>query len=168
MQKAGSRHAEGIRRQRAINSCRACRARRVKCDKVHPTCGRCAKSGDICLYIDNHRRSGSQSKPNGLSVNVSPVERSLPQPAGEPWSPDSPNHQGVPQATDALEILENIEKRRADENAFQNGGSTSGDNDDDAGDSLSGHLAVRNGGRSRYVGNTFWAYVGDEVYFPGY
>jgi hypothetical protein len=34
---------------------------------------------------------------------------------------------------------------------------------DSIGDLALGHLSLQEGGRSRYIGNTFWAYIGDEV-----
>ncbi|KAH0562221.1 hypothetical protein GP486_003086 [Trichoglossum hirsutum] len=34
---------------------------------------------------------------------------------------------------------------------------------DSIGDLALGHLSLQEGGQSRYIGNTFWAYIGDEV-----
>ncbi|KAL4762699.1 putative C6 transcription factor [Aspergillus foveolatus] len=39
-----------ITRNRTSYSCHTCRRRKVKCDKVHPICGNCAKNGTDCVY----------------------------------------------------------------------------------------------------------------------
>ena len=41
---------KAITRNRASYSCKACRHRKVKCDKVHPACGGCQRAGEICAY----------------------------------------------------------------------------------------------------------------------
>ncbi|KAI9372599.1 hypothetical protein BJX61DRAFT_433716 [Aspergillus egyptiacus] len=50
--KSSSRKGPGrqITRNRASYSCHTCRRRKVKCDKVHPVCGSCAKNGTECIY----------------------------------------------------------------------------------------------------------------------
>ncbi|EFR04252.1 hypothetical protein MGYG_07260 [Nannizzia gypsea CBS 118893] len=57
-----------ITRTRVSYSCHTCRRRKVKCDKVHPVCGNCVKTGTECMYDsmaaaaqrnraeDNHQR----------------------------------------------------------------------------------------------------------------
>ena len=39
-----------ITRSRVSYSCHTCRRRKVKCDKVHPVCGNCVKTGSECVY----------------------------------------------------------------------------------------------------------------------
>ncbi|KAI5301052.1 hypothetical protein KEM55_002815 [Ascosphaera atra] len=39
-----------ITRSRISYSCHTCRRRKVKCDKIHPTCSNCIKTGGICTY----------------------------------------------------------------------------------------------------------------------
>ncbi|KAI0064723.1 hypothetical protein BV25DRAFT_283943 [Artomyces pyxidatus] len=40
-------------RQRTIQACEKCRARKTKCSGDHPVCERCAKRGAICQYAGN-------------------------------------------------------------------------------------------------------------------
>jgi hypothetical protein len=37
-------------RRRSLKACRLCRARKTKCDNVHPTCGFCSSIGATCSY----------------------------------------------------------------------------------------------------------------------
>ena len=39
-----------ITRNRTSYSCQACRKRKVKCDKTHPKCGACVRTGEECVY----------------------------------------------------------------------------------------------------------------------
>lgn len=39
-----------ITRSRISYSCHECRKRKIKCDKVHPICSNCAKTGERCTY----------------------------------------------------------------------------------------------------------------------
>ncbi|KAL4815551.1 fungal-specific transcription factor domain-containing protein [Aspergillus spinulosporus] len=54
-----------ITRNRTSYSCHTCRRRKVKCDKVHPICGNCAKNGTDCVYdaaSQSRQDSGSRSR----------------------------------------------------------------------------------------------------------
>lgn len=37
-----------ITRRRSVLACSRCRARRVKCDRAHPACSNCVKTGSLC------------------------------------------------------------------------------------------------------------------------
>ena len=52
------------KRQRQILSCVACHKRKIKCDRIRPTCGSCHKNEWQCTYFVNARvsRGGSSSK----------------------------------------------------------------------------------------------------------
>ena len=66
-----------ITRNRTSYSCQNCRKRKVKCDKLHPSCSGCLKSGDVCAY------GKEQSPPpigSGLTSNGS-KRRSSAQPS---------------------------------------------------------------------------------------
>ncbi|KAL4934098.1 putative C6 transcription factor [Aspergillus undulatus] len=58
--KPASRKGPGrqITRNRTSYSCHTCRRRKVKCDKVHPICGNCAKNGTECIYDPASQQDG--------------------------------------------------------------------------------------------------------------
>ena len=39
-------------RKRSAKACQLCRARKTKCDNVHPLCGFCSSIGATCKYDD--------------------------------------------------------------------------------------------------------------------
>lgn len=43
-------------------SCRACRSRKMKCDRVQPQCGRCTRLGDTCEYPKERRSNVGRQK----------------------------------------------------------------------------------------------------------
>ncbi|PYH37612.1 Zn(II)2Cys6 transcription factor domain-containing protein [Aspergillus neoniger CBS 115656] len=45
-------------------ACMTCRERKIRCDRKHPTCGRCAKMGTTCRYL-------SRSKPTPSKLDLS-------------------------------------------------------------------------------------------------
>lgn len=47
-----------ITRNRTSYSCVTCRRRKVKCDKVHPTCGGCKRANEHCMYGPDDLPSG--------------------------------------------------------------------------------------------------------------
>ncbi|KAF2665066.1 hypothetical protein BT63DRAFT_429017 [Microthyrium microscopicum] len=52
----------GIRRTRPSYSCEQCRRRRVGCDRVHPTCSACSKTGSACVYPTPLKRKDHASE----------------------------------------------------------------------------------------------------------
>ncbi|KAF3067497.1 hypothetical protein GL218_08710 [Daldinia childiae] len=48
----------GPRRNLTRNACSPCKLKKAKCDGNRPTCGRCQKAGDTCLYEANKRDIG--------------------------------------------------------------------------------------------------------------
>ncbi|OOQ86441.1 Zn(II)2Cys6 transcription factor [Penicillium brasilianum] len=221
-----------ITRNRASYSCHTCRRRKVKCDKVHPICGNCAKTGADCIYDAS---SSSQTTENVREGSVRPgygvkrrreTPRTLEEDVDELQSiyghlreEDSPGGQkGNPHAIEArLDKLMSMIERLGDNphaleeaerqgvtptggiesalldqlrqsSGFQNGQSTSSrrssprrtaaessgdefpipsgqatDLVDPVGSLNLGHLSLEDGGRSRYVGTTYWAYISHEI-----
>lgn len=43
---------------RVTTTCESCRSRKVKCDKVHPRCGPCAKHGLECIFVHERFKRG--------------------------------------------------------------------------------------------------------------
>ncbi|KZF22418.1 hypothetical protein L228DRAFT_201510, partial [Xylona heveae TC161] len=105
---APARKFSNIRRSRPSYSCENCRARRVKCDQIHPKCTNCSRNQVDCVYADTNlkRKSPSGDKEDECSVKA-------------------------------------VRRKVEDDNAGSN----------------QGYLLLQNGGRSRYIENTFWACV---------
>ncbi|KAK3361325.1 hypothetical protein B0T24DRAFT_642968 [Lasiosphaeria ovina] len=43
-------------------SCETCRTRKIRCDRQHPICGRCARLGDECCYLDRAKAPMSKTE----------------------------------------------------------------------------------------------------------
>ena len=97
------------RKARPINSCDTCRRRRLKCDKTHPECGRCAAAGVHCSY-----------------AGEATVSREQPDRGTRPASRETPS--------DLQDVGANTQPNASDR----------------------GSLFVEAGGRSTYLGPTFW------------
>ncbi|KAL1303169.1 hypothetical protein AAFC00_006596 [Neodothiora populina] len=59
-----------ITRSRESHSCRTCRRRRVKCDKIHPACSRCAASSLTCIYSDRNAPTPGSPKESPSSSSA--------------------------------------------------------------------------------------------------
>lgn len=59
-----------IHRNRISYSCHACRRRKVKCDRVQPICGNCAKSAESCVYDEHVTRDQGDGVGVGVGVGV--------------------------------------------------------------------------------------------------
>lgn len=68
-----------MKRLRPVNSCLPCRNRRLKCDKEHPSCGRCQATNQQCTYDQSAVATAPtlDSEP-GRSASAS---RSIPNPS---------------------------------------------------------------------------------------
>lgn len=135
----------GIRRPRAITSCHACRARRQKCDRIHPVCGRCSKNGDPCVWAGN--ASKSPAAPRRTLGQPSPRSR-LSIESGQP-------RDGI-----LMDTKSDSGTSVSNQPIAGPGGSAQGD---DSKSPTPGYLTLQNGGRSRYVPNAFWANIENEV-----
>ncbi|KAJ5704269.1 transcriptional regulator family: Fungal Specific TF [Penicillium malachiteum] len=218
-----------ITRNRVSYSCHTCRRRKVKCDKVHPICSNCAKTGADCVYDtasqkrDDERDEAGHSNqgvkrrretPRTWGEDVDELQsiyghlRQTESPAGQ--KPDSraiehrldklmsmieringsssaleaaEKHTAAPTAAVESALLEELRRaharngrttsprpsspRRAaaessgDEFPIPSGQAT--DLVDPIGSLNLGHLSLEDGGRSRYVGTTYWAYISHEI-----
>lgn len=59
-----------IHRNRISYSCHACRRRKVKCDRVQPICGNCAKSAESCVYDEHVTRDQGDGVGVGVGVGA--------------------------------------------------------------------------------------------------
>ena len=65
------------KRRRIAFSCLACRRRKLKCDRIYPSCSRCQKGGhpEICVYdaeaVESRLPQGSEDGQRGISETVS-------------------------------------------------------------------------------------------------
>lgn len=46
------------KRQRVSQACEQCRAKKYKCDAIHPTCSACASSNELCSYRTSIKKRG--------------------------------------------------------------------------------------------------------------
>ncbi|KAJ5882928.1 uncharacterized protein N7473_009814 [Penicillium subrubescens] len=221
-----------ITRNRASYSCHTCRRRKVKCDKVHPICSNCAKSGAECIYDAAPSSQRTESAREGSARPGYGVKRRRETPRtleedvdelqsiyGQLREEDSPGDQkGNPRAIEARldKLMSMIERLGGNPHALeeaerqgvaptggmetalleqlrqssrtQNGQSASSrrssprrtaaessgdefpipsgqatDLVDPVGSLNLGHLSLEDGGRSRYVGTTYWAYISHEI-----
>ncbi|EYE98829.1 putative C6 transcription factor [Aspergillus ruber CBS 135680] len=216
-----------ITRNRASYSCHSCRRRKVKCDKVHPVCGNCAKNGNECVYdAAPQRDTGSrsrQAKGGGQGVKrrretSRPFEEDVDEIQSiygdlrQARSPEQkPGSQAIEarlanltsmierlsksnQPLDSTErqlLAEDINLETAPGHTGQSSGQakptmasrpasprrvTDSSNDefpipsghatdlvDPVGSLNLGHLSLEDGGKSRYVGTTYWAYISQEI-----
>ncbi|KAJ5786919.1 uncharacterized protein N7503_012131 [Penicillium pulvis] len=218
-----------ITRNRASYSCHTCRRRKVKCDKVHPICGNCAKTGAECLYDassqkreqgrdgpqqDGHGVKRRRQTPRTWEEDVDELQtiygqmRQTETSAGQKPNPRAIEHRldklmsmidrlggsaqaleeagknaAAPSAAVESALLEELRQtharngravssrpsspRRAatessgDEFPIPSGQAT--DLVDPVGSLNLGHLSLDDGGRSRYVGTTYWAYISHEI-----
>ncbi|KAK2762312.1 hypothetical protein FQN54_001322 [Arachnomyces sp. PD_36] len=235
------RSGRQITRNRASYSCHTCRRRKVKCDKVHPICGNCLKTGSGCVYdsapkgtddgLDDRghatkRRRDSSKAPEGESNRSITPLNSRQDPRHNDSHAALQDSKSGPQAIEArLDRLTSMVERLSRANGPQTfedddnhtlrrdtwqdaetrelklglsrlegsirGASEStphcrsrqqspkdvdaGNDDfpipaglstdvvDPVGTLNLGHLSLEDGGRSRYVGSTFWAYISDEI-----
>ncbi|KAH8797355.1 fungal-specific transcription factor domain-containing protein [Xylogone sp. PMI_703] len=130
----------GVRRHRTITSCQLCRVRRIKCDRTHPVCSNCAKNSTECVWVVNtpHSASSAQRK-RRASVAQSGVDHG--------------------QSRDDIS-LDGNDSGPGNPDDDQHTDSSLGDN---ARSPRPGYLTLQNGGRSRYVSDTFWANIDNEV-----
>ncbi|GAA5899686.1 uncharacterized protein JCM6883_005956 [Sporobolomyces salmoneus] len=68
--------------KKADKSCRKCRDRRVRCDRVYPVCDRCRKRREVCNYVDTvnvdeFEEGGDAQKVVELQSKVAALERQL-------------------------------------------------------------------------------------------
>ncbi|KAK4689331.1 hypothetical protein P7C73_g782, partial [Tremellales sp. Uapishka_1] len=94
----GKRVLEDSRLSRASLACATCRARKIKCSGEKPTCSRCLKKSQTCIYPPLHKRrreSGRQTEEveSPSRISNSRTEATYPNPVPPPRPPSLPDDQ---------------------------------------------------------------------------
>jgi Fungal Zn(2)-Cys(6) binuclear cluster domain len=139
-------------------SCVTCRRRKVRCDKIHPSCTNCNKAGIECVFPGPGRAKRKSRKPQDAELlarlkKLEGVIQSLGAQVEEDKSIRGPSV--MPSIQGELEA-------HREESSRQNGDTDPKRRNSTIIDKQLGRLVI-NEGRSRYVSNTFWASMGDEV-----
>jgi hypothetical protein len=153
------------KRQRPVTSCLPCRKRRLKCDRVttsvpqcwcvsdgealtlplqvHPMCGRCRAGGTECVYDESAlgrsstwQSTSTSQQPSSVSTSYGRFEEAR---AGGPQVDSRYRlcvHTTISQINDPVPATETAIRQSNHER---------------------GHISVYDGGRSAYVGSTYWA-----------
>jgi hypothetical protein len=139
-------------------SCVTCRRRKVRCDKIHPSCTNCNKAGIECIFPGPGRAKRKTRKPQDaeLLARLKKLEGVI-QSLGAQVEEDK----GIRGPSVMPSIQGELEAHRED-GSRQNGDTDPKRRNSTATDKELGRLVI-NEGRSRYVSNTFWASMGDEV-----
>lgn len=183
------RSSKQIRRNRTINSCLACRRRKIKCDKVsaqcrramcdpptdiskvQPVCGNCQRSNDTCVYASEAQKAPG----NSTYINDQLAEESAADPG-----PSSRTNSGNAAArkNSAIDgqagLSSSPESRRASVASSAAlpsiaGGETEARRQSSRGKPVAahadkpGHLFLGDAGQSCYIGASHWAYVVDDT-----
>jgi len=129
----------GVRRRRAILSCHACRTRRLKCDRVRPICGRCARNEDECVWaVDGLSRFPSdvqQHPPSQSDIEADPIH------PPDDTTMDTESEVSVPEDFSASAVGQGNHPKNP----------------------WTGYLTSQHGGRSRYIPSSFWANIDHDV-----
>ena len=135
-------------------SCVTCRRRKVRCDKIHPSCTNCSKAGIECIFPGPGRAKRKTRKPQEaeLLARLKKLEGVI-QSLGAQVEEDK----GIRGPSVMPSIQGEAEAHQDDQ-----GGGTDAKRNSVVIDQQVGRLVI-NEGRSRYVSNTFWASMGDEV-----
>lgn len=125
-----------MRRQRPVNSCLPCRRRRVRCDKVHPACGRCRAARMDCSYDHSALAEATDSTTLPAAVEHSVTTAIL---QGQPphVQASAPSHTSDRESSTLdSQVVVGPPYRRFRER---------------------GQFFSEDGGRSTYIPSTFWA-----------
>lgn len=140
-------------------SCVTCRRRKVRCDKIHPSCTNCTKAGIECVFPGPGRAKRKTRKPQDaeLLARLKKLEGVI-QNLGAQVDEEKDATKGpavMPSIRGQLEAQHRQDLTGNGTSDFTNGGASP----------IDGQLGrlVINEGRSRYVSNAFWASMGDEV-----
>ena len=140
-------------------SCVTCRRRKVRCDKIHPSCTNCNKAGIECIFPGPGRAKRKTRKPQDaeLLARLKKLEGVIQNLGAQVEEDKSPlRGPGVMPS-----IQGELESHR-EESLRQNGETDPKRSNSTGVDKQLGRLVI-NEGRSRYVSNAFWASMGDEV-----
>jgi Fungal specific transcription factor domain/Fungal Zn(2)-Cys(6) binuclear cluster domain len=143
-----------------------CRKRKVRCDKVHPSCGNCAKAHIECIFPSPSRAPNKSRKPpyTTLLVRLKRLERVVQNLVAQVDDESRVTQNGIVQSSLPMATIAD-QLQRSDSGRNSPGSDDSGESgythrrimDKDVG------RLVINGRRSRYISNAFWAIVCDEI-----
>lgn len=150
---------ERITRIRTLRSCMACRTRKVKCDRAKP-CTACQRNQLQCVYPEQTPRPPRPRRPDAeLLERIARLEHVIESMPAEQRH-DGPGG-GGPGGGERKQLSEErspsaTERTMSDVSAD----STMGGDDRQNG---FGHLLKTGDGKTRYVGQSSWAALSDEV-----
>ena len=87
--------APRLAHKKSRKGCQRCKARKVKCDEIHPTCSNCDRHGTPCEYGDQANSTTSRDTPNAFSSD-------------QANSSSGASPQAVPSPYSELEALEQV------------------------------------------------------------
>lgn len=145
-------------------SCVTCRRRKVKCDKKNP-CSNCVRAKIDCIFPGPGRAPRKSRKPpdaellerlrrlEGVVTSLNAQVEGHEQEAAdrEKERHNSPSEEGCPNGNSGVKWP-----------AKQHGAKVATDNSVEGLENRFGRLVVENG-RSRYINNSFWASLNNEV-----
>lgn len=139
-------------------SCVTCRRRKVRCDKIHPSCTNCTKAGIECVFPGPGRAKRKSRKPQDaeLLARLKKLEGVI-----QSLGAQVEEEKGTRGPSVMASIQGELEAHR-EQSSCQNGHTDPKRRSSMIIDKELGRLVI-NEGRSRYVSNTFWASMGDEV-----
>ncbi|KAH8816721.1 fungal-specific transcription factor domain-containing protein [Xylogone sp. PMI_703] len=123
-----------MKRLRPVNSCLPCRKRRVRCDKVHPACSRCTTARIECSYYQEAVSEQSDNLPASSSTEAAALTLSLTGQSSQQIQEPGVSYEPAPEAHSPH--AEGAQHRGSRER---------------------GQFFPEFGGRSSYIGSTFWA-----------
>ena len=141
-------------------SCVTCRRRKVRCDKLHPSCTNCTKAGIECVFPGPGRAKRKTRKPQDaeLLARLKKLEGVIQTLGAQVDEDKGASQQKGPAVMPSIQG--ELEAHRQD--SISNGINDLQPLRSDSVDKQLGRLVI-NEGRSRYVSNAFWASMGDEV-----
>lgn len=140
-------------------SCVTCRRRKVRCDKIHPSCTNCSKAGIECVFPGPGRAKRKTRKPQDaeLLARLKKLEGVI-QSLGAQVEEDK----GTIRGPSVMPSIQGELEAHREDCIRQNGDTGPQRRNSSIIDKQLGRLVI-NEGRSRYVSNSFWASMGDEV-----
>jgi hypothetical protein len=140
-------------------SCVTCRRRKVRCDKIHPSCTNCSKAGIECVFPGPGRAKRKTRKPQDaeLLARLKKLEGVI-QSLGAQVEEDK----GTIRGPSVMPSIQGELEAHREDGTRQNGDTGPQRRNSSIIDKQLGRLVI-NEGRSRYVSNSFWASMGDEV-----
>jgi hypothetical protein len=140
-------------------SCVTCRRRKVRCDKIHPSCTNCNKAGIECVFPGPGRAKRKTRKPQDaeLLARLKKLEGVI-QSLGAQVEEDK----GTIRGPSVMPSIQGELEAHREDGIPRNGDTGPRRRNSSIIDKQLGRLVI-NEGRSRYVSNSFWASMGDEV-----